>query len=150
MAADKLERAISGVDFPATKEDILRRAGRNHASEEILRRLNSLPDIRYNSLARIEKILGGNIPEGEDVSPATTRPGFYQTIDTALRELHFPATKEQLLEESKRIKVLWGKSELVIPLKDFLEELEEEEYNKPEEIMDEVNALIRKSSELEE
>lgn len=45
-----VEAAVRGVDFPATARDLIDRARRNGADENVLARLSDLTDRRYTSL----------------------------------------------------------------------------------------------------
>jgi hypothetical protein len=51
--------ALEGVQFPATKQELLDYAFRQFASEDIAHALDELPDIEYASLDIVEEVLRG-------------------------------------------------------------------------------------------
>lgn len=53
----KIEESIKGIDFPASKEDILSRARENSADQEELNVLSGLPDQKYTSITDITQAL---------------------------------------------------------------------------------------------
>lgn len=55
----KIEESIKGIDFPASKEDILNRARENNADQTELDVLSGLPDQEYASPSDITQALGG-------------------------------------------------------------------------------------------
>lgn len=56
----KIEESIRGIDFPASKEDLLNRARENNADQEELDALKGLPEQEFNTSADITQALGGN------------------------------------------------------------------------------------------
>lgn len=55
----KIEEAVKGIDFPASKEDLLNRARENNADQEELDALQRLPEREYNRPSDITQALGG-------------------------------------------------------------------------------------------
>ena len=53
-----VQKSLKGIDFPATKDDILSRARDGGASEEIMAELEQLPERDYDSPAEISRELG--------------------------------------------------------------------------------------------
>lgn len=53
-----VQKSLKGMDFPASKDDILSRARDGGASEDILAELEQLPEREYETPADISKELG--------------------------------------------------------------------------------------------
>ncbi|ALD93535.1 DUF2795 domain-containing protein [Cupriavidus gilardii] len=53
-----VQKSLKGIDFPATKDDILSRARDGGASEEVMAELEQLPERDYDSPAEISRELG--------------------------------------------------------------------------------------------
>ncbi|MDG4828718.1 DUF2795 domain-containing protein [Solwaraspora sp. WMMD1047] len=51
--------ALNGLDYPVSKEDLIRRAQELGASTETLQSLRSLPVERFDSPAAVGEALGG-------------------------------------------------------------------------------------------
>lgn len=51
----EIQRYLSGVNYPASKEDLIARAQDNDASQGIFDVLNELPDQEYESPAQVSK-----------------------------------------------------------------------------------------------
>ncbi|MFG1695587.1 DUF2795 domain-containing protein [Nonomuraea sp. NPDC049309] len=43
-----LQKHLSGVDYPASKQDLIKAAREQNASEDILKALESMPDREYD------------------------------------------------------------------------------------------------------
>lgn len=54
----KIEESIRGVDFPASKEDLLNRARENNAAQEELDALERLPEREYTRPTDVTQALG--------------------------------------------------------------------------------------------
>jgi len=50
---DRIESCLNDVDFPATKDDLLRSAERNRCDAETARALRGIPAETYNNLDQI-------------------------------------------------------------------------------------------------
>ncbi|MFJ8666179.1 DUF2795 domain-containing protein [Streptomyces sp. NPDC093600] len=50
-----MQKALSGMNYPASKKDIVERASRNHADREVKEALERLPDKEYDSPAEVNK-----------------------------------------------------------------------------------------------
>jgi hypothetical protein len=50
MAANpiQMQKFLGGVDYPATKEDLVQHARSNGADDDVLRKLESMPDRNYD------------------------------------------------------------------------------------------------------
>lgn len=53
-----VQKSLKGLDFPASKEDILAKAQEGGASEDILAELEQIPEREYQTPADISKELG--------------------------------------------------------------------------------------------
>ncbi|MCP9960029.1 DUF2795 domain-containing protein [Streptomyces sudanensis] len=55
-----MQRNLSGVSYPASKDDVVRQAKENGAGKEVMEALKSLPDKEYDSPTAINKEVGGD------------------------------------------------------------------------------------------
>jgi hypothetical protein len=53
----EVEKSLRGLDFPVSKDMLIKHARSNDASEEVLDTLDALPDEEYASLADINKAI---------------------------------------------------------------------------------------------
>ena len=53
-----IAQALSGIDFPANKNDLVEHARKNKADTEVIEALNEMPDERYTSMADVFKGVG--------------------------------------------------------------------------------------------
>lgn len=53
-----IAQALSGIDFPANKNDLVEHAKRNNADNEVIQALNELPEEQYTSMADVFKGVG--------------------------------------------------------------------------------------------
>ena len=51
----KLQKALGGVDYPASKEDLIKNAEGKDADEDVLSFLRDLPDRKYETPADVNK-----------------------------------------------------------------------------------------------
>ncbi len=54
----KLQKALGGVDYPASKEDLVEHAEGKDADEDVLSFLRDLPDRKYETPADVNKEMG--------------------------------------------------------------------------------------------
>jgi hypothetical protein len=54
-----IQKALSGMDYPARKEDIVRLAERNGADSEILEALNKIEDREYEGPSGVSSAVFG-------------------------------------------------------------------------------------------
>ena len=54
----QLQKFLSGVDYPATKQDLLEKARQEGADEPVLRTLEQLPMDRFNSPNDVSEAYG--------------------------------------------------------------------------------------------
>lgn len=57
-SAANVTHALKGIDFPASKQDIIKHAQGNNADQTVIQELNNLPDEQYNSMAEVMKGFG--------------------------------------------------------------------------------------------
>lgn len=53
-----LQKSLKGVDYPASKDDVVKAARDNGASEEIVKALEGLDDGTFETPADVSKALG--------------------------------------------------------------------------------------------
>ena len=53
-----IEKALKGVDFPASKADLVREAQRNNAPPEVLEKIRNLPGNTYNRPTDVAQAVG--------------------------------------------------------------------------------------------
>ncbi|HIJ63714.1 MAG TPA: DUF2795 domain-containing protein [Rhodospirillaceae bacterium] len=53
-----IAQALSGIDFPANKNDLIEHARRNNADKDVIQTLNEMPDEQYTSMADVFKGVG--------------------------------------------------------------------------------------------
>jgi hypothetical protein len=54
----QLQKYLGGVDYPASKEDLMRRAQEQGADNEVMHTLRSLPMQRFNSPNDVSEAIG--------------------------------------------------------------------------------------------
>jgi hypothetical protein len=54
----QIQKSLKGVDYPASKSDLLKNAEREGADEEVRATLEQLPDEEYESPADVSEALG--------------------------------------------------------------------------------------------
>lgn len=54
----EIQKFLEGIDFPATKDDIIETAQNNDAGQEIFDLLEKLPEKEYQSLIEISQEIG--------------------------------------------------------------------------------------------
>jgi hypothetical protein len=53
-----IAQALSGIDFPANKRDLVEHAKKNNAAKDVIQTLNEMPDEQYTSMADVFKGVG--------------------------------------------------------------------------------------------
>ena len=64
----QVEKFLKGVDYPATKEDLIRHAQQQGADQQVLESLKHLPDKTFEGPAGVSKAIG-EIDDGSKGSP---------------------------------------------------------------------------------
>jgi hypothetical protein len=57
-SAAELEKYLKGIDFPASKSDLLQKARDNGAPQEVIDMINGLTEDRFNSPIDVSKAFG--------------------------------------------------------------------------------------------
>ena len=75
-----VEKYLAGVDYPANRQDLIKRARMNNADSDVMETLDSLPDQTYHSPIDVSKAMAGSeigstrrSPSGERVGLETER-----------------------------------------------------------------------------
>ncbi|WP_258402029.1 DUF2795 domain-containing protein, partial [Burkholderia multivorans] len=53
-----VQKALKGLDYPASKSDVVECAERSHANPDVLEMLKQIPDREYETPASVSKELG--------------------------------------------------------------------------------------------
>jgi len=53
-----IEKAIKGLDFPASKDDLVRQAQRNNAPQDVMEKIRGLPGNTFNRPTDLTRALG--------------------------------------------------------------------------------------------
>jgi hypothetical protein len=54
-----VQKYLAGVDYPATKQDLIDIASDNNAPEEVIETLGGIDDMEYGSVADVSKAVAG-------------------------------------------------------------------------------------------
>ncbi len=54
----EIEKALKGMNFPASKQDLVQQAKKNNASQDIIQTIQNLPQDRFNSPTDVQKAWG--------------------------------------------------------------------------------------------
>ena len=55
----ELQKHLGGVDYPASRDDLVRKAEENGADEEVLEALRGIPDREYDAPTAVTKAVSG-------------------------------------------------------------------------------------------
>ncbi|MFT4468840.1 DUF2795 domain-containing protein [Arthrobacter sulfonylureivorans] len=55
-----IQKALGGVDYPASAADLVKNAEDSGAGDDVLSALRNLPDRQYESPAEVSKAVSGN------------------------------------------------------------------------------------------
>jgi hypothetical protein len=58
VSAVDIAKHLSGIDFPANKQDLISHARGKNASQEIIDTLQQMPEREYGNMADVEKGFG--------------------------------------------------------------------------------------------
>ena len=56
---DKIPGQTEGMTFPASKDELVREARRQHLPPDVIKKLEDLPDKRYENISELVKAAGG-------------------------------------------------------------------------------------------
>ena len=54
----EIERSLKGINFPASRKDLVQQAKSNHASNDVIKAIQNLPEDRFNSPTDVAKAWG--------------------------------------------------------------------------------------------
>ncbi len=54
----EIEKALKGINFPASKQDLVQQAKQNNASQNVIQTIQNLPMDRFNSPVDVQKAFG--------------------------------------------------------------------------------------------
>lgn len=54
----QVTKSLRGIDFPASKEDLIEKARSENAGEEVIRHLERMPDQEYQNMADVMRGFG--------------------------------------------------------------------------------------------
>ena len=54
----EIEKALKGINFPASKQDLVQQAKQNNASQDVIQTIQKLPQDRFNSPTDVQKAWG--------------------------------------------------------------------------------------------
>ena len=55
----ELQKHLGGVDYPASRDDLVKKAEENGADEEVLEALRGIPDREYDAPTAVTKAVSG-------------------------------------------------------------------------------------------
>jgi predicted transcriptional regulator len=58
VSAIDISKSLSGIDFPANKQALVKHARGKHANQEVIDILESMPEQEYNNMADVEHAFG--------------------------------------------------------------------------------------------
>ncbi|MDB9375599.1 DUF2795 domain-containing protein [Nodularia sphaerocarpa] len=58
VSAVDISRSLSGIDFPANKEDLVNHAREKKANKEVIDILQQMPEREYGNMADVEHAFG--------------------------------------------------------------------------------------------
>ncbi|MEW5800897.1 MAG: DUF2795 domain-containing protein [bacterium] len=58
VSASDIEKSISGIHFPASKQDLIHTAQEHHAQQDVITTLQHFPDRQYNTAVDVSKAFG--------------------------------------------------------------------------------------------
>jgi hypothetical protein len=85
-AFQKASKAFQEMNYPVTKNQLISKAKSLNAHSEVIKAIENIPDKEYHSTADVLKEFQG-----------------VQNVVQAFRDVKFPATKTQLLQEAKKL-----------------------------------------------
>ena len=96
-----VERDLAGVNYPASRQNLIDQAKKNEADKDVMDTIANLPDQTYHSPIDISKAMAG-----EEVSPGTHAAGAGMAISAAdvqryLRGIDYPAGKEGVISQAQ-------------------------------------------------
>lgn len=121
----EIEKSLKGINFPASKQELVKQAKSNHAGRNVINAIQNLPENRFNSPTDVAKAWG---QERRGIQRGGTRRGGMTTeIEKSLKGINFPASKQDLMQQAK----MNNASQDVMQA---IENLPEERFNSPTDV----------------
>ena len=54
----EIEKALKGMNYPASKQDLVQKAKQNNASQDVIQTIQNLPQDQFNSPTDVQKAWG--------------------------------------------------------------------------------------------
>ena len=54
----EIEKALKGMNYPASKQDLVQKAKSNNASQDVIKTIENLPQDQFNSPTDVQKAWG--------------------------------------------------------------------------------------------
>jgi len=54
----EIEKALKGMNYPASKQDLVQKAKQNNASQDVIQTIEKLPQDQFNSPTDVQKAWG--------------------------------------------------------------------------------------------
>jgi len=54
----EIEKVLKGMNFPASKQELVQQAKQNNASQNVIQTIQKLPEQKFNSPTDVEKAFG--------------------------------------------------------------------------------------------
>lgn len=54
----EIQKALKGIDYPASKQELMQQAKQNNASQEVMNAIEDLPKQNFNSPVDVQKAWG--------------------------------------------------------------------------------------------
>ena len=99
-----IERSLKGMNYPASKRDLVQQAKSNNASREVVQAIQNLPENKFNSPTDVAKAWGQErrgTHSGGTQSGRSHRGGITADIERSLKGINFPASKRDLVQQAK-------------------------------------------------
>lgn len=120
----EVEKYLAGIDYPASRQDLIDQAEKNEAGGDVMETITNLPDQTYSSPIDVSRAMAG-----EEVSPGKHTPGAGQgmavsaaDVQSSLRGIDYPAGKEGVIEQAQKNK---ASSEVI----EILKKIEDKEFH---------------------
>lgn len=73
----QLDRYVSGLDFPASRDELVRQASEQGAEDQVVETLRKLPDTQFDGPESVSAALS-------EMSDATKAPGVFRSGDSEM------------------------------------------------------------------
>lgn len=151
----EVQKALKGMDYPAKKQDLIEKARKNGAPQEVMKVLENLPDKEFENAVDVSKEFreggrgshqggsrrGSQEEKGQGISHrgAGSPPIEAQK---ALKGMDYPAGKREILEKARE-------NSATQEVMDILEDLPDKEYENAADVSKEFSGEIGNIEERE-